>query len=91
MDKEKKQMTPKPVHSSAIKIKDLGDTDSSNYTKAKELIKKKIIRKCRSLRTNKKLFEGKEKESIFENSPKERENNTSDWRLGLCKNIFHKV
>jgi hypothetical protein len=89
MEIEKEKMIIKAVQSSAFKVKDRGDTENSTYIKAEKELREKITSECISLRTYKKLFEGKEKESNFKNFSKERETNTADWRLGLCENIFH--
>ena len=42
-DIEKELMTLKPVHSSSIKIKDRGDTESSTYTTAEKELSKKAV------------------------------------------------
>ena len=91
MDIEKEHMTLKPFHSSTIKIKDRGVTESSIFTKAEKEFIKEIASECRPLKTNKKIFERREEVSIFKNSPKEREKKTSDWSLGLCKKNFPYV
>jgi hypothetical protein len=54
MDIEKEHITLKPVHSSTIKIKDRGVTESSIFTKAEKEFIKEIASECRLLRTNKK-------------------------------------
>jgi hypothetical protein len=53
-------MVIKPVYSSAFKINDRGDTENSTNTKAEKELSEKITSECMSLRTNKKLFKGKE-------------------------------
>jgi hypothetical protein len=86
---EKEKMVIKPVHSSAFKIKERGDTENSTNTKKEKELSEKITSECMSLPIKKKLFEGKEEVTIFKNSSKKRDTKTADWRLGLCENIFH--
>ena len=43
MEIEKERMTLEYVHSSALKIKDRGDTESSTYTTAEKELSKKAV------------------------------------------------
>ena len=74
---EKEKMVIKPVHSSAFKIKERGDTENSTNTKKEKELSEKITSECMSLPIKKKLFEGKEEVTIFKNSSKKRDTKTA--------------